>query len=108
MQQCSAARDREQQRPEADEATRRCLETNNGSTRVSRAKIGDTSLTGCKRLGNGSDILFGYVTSSRLKRFLFLAVDFLCDYLWTPNFIRIRKRYLSMEDRRKYTKKSSN
>ena len=26
----------------------------------------------------------------------------------TPNFIRIRKRYLSMEDRRKYTKKSSN
>jgi len=26
----------------------------------------------------------------------------------TPRFIRIRKRYLTLEDRRKYTKKSSN
>jgi GTP-binding protein len=26
----------------------------------------------------------------------------------TPNFIRIRKRYLTLEERRKYTKKSNN
>ncbi len=83
MQQRSTACHREQQRPKADKASRRCLETDNGSSRVSRAKIGDAALAGSQRLGDGTHILFRHVAGARLERLLFLAVDLLCDYFRT-------------------------
>ena len=64
VQQGRATSGGEQHRPEADQAPTRTFERDDGTPGIALAQVGDATLPGSQGLGDGADVLVGYVVSN--------------------------------------------